>query len=91
MPYLSISKLRQKIGVKRAGSKRVWGGATGYGLDYRGGSHWERVRGVLERGHSATQLLYQFPEKAHFQRQELSLWWERRKAVNGHELSFGVD
>lgn len=65
--------------------------AVGNWLDSEEGGHWERVRGGLEKGSQCnTTSFIKYPEKAHFQRQEVSLWWERR-AVNGHELSFGVD
>lgn len=65
--------------------------AVGNWLDSEEGGHWERLRGVLERGSQRnTTSSTKYPEKAHFQRQEVGLWWERR-AVNGHELSFGVD
>lgn len=57
MPYLSISKLRQKDRGKEGRVQRVWGGATGCGLTQRReatGKGSQRI--LLEGGHSATQL-----------------------------------
>ena len=66
--------------------------AVGNWLDSEEGGHWDSVRGVLERGSQCdTTSCIKYPDKTHFQRQEVSLWWERRRVVNGHELSFGVD